>query len=181
MVGGDAVSWLVACCSPLPWCARAHAETLGSELGAKILMRLIRMEGQVPRLTNERPLMNQGGSWGASRNLAGSPGLRPWGSRPGVSLQPGQQPSWPSPLATWVCIHANDGHDSGCCSGAYCVRHGIEPFPRVFSFQLCSPGREALWPHFTGEEPEAGRRHGTSHHMFLLQLGVGPGLSVSGA
>jgi hypothetical protein len=34
------------------------------------------MEGQVPGLTNEKPLTNRGDSWGASRNLAGPPGLR---------------------------------------------------------------------------------------------------------
>lgn len=34
------------------------------------------MEGQVPGLTNEKPLTNREDSWGASRNLAGPPGLR---------------------------------------------------------------------------------------------------------
>lgn len=45
-----------------PTLVRVHAQILGSELGAKILMRLTCVEGQVPRLPNERPLMNQGGS-----------------------------------------------------------------------------------------------------------------------
>jgi hypothetical protein len=66
----------------------------------------------VPRLTNERPLMNREDSWGASRNLAGLPGLRPWGGVPtwlknktGLILQPGWDPSFPLPLATWIYVN----------------------------------------------------------------------------
>lgn len=88
----------------------------------------------MPRLTNKRPLTNRGDSWGASRNLAGPPGLED---------EPGRDPSSPSPgplgfvliLLTVLVATAVE-----------LLATLAKPFTCTFSFQLNSHRREALLP-----------------------------------
>lgn len=63
------------------------------------------MEGQVPELTNERPLTNKEDSWGASRKFGWASwsealGVPTWLKEVGFILQPHLGPSLPSPLDT---------------------------------------------------------------------------------
>lgn len=67
------------------------------------------MEGQVPGLTNERPLTNRGDSWGASRKFGWPSQSEALGvptclKEVGFILQPHLDPSLPSPLATWIYV-----------------------------------------------------------------------------
>lgn len=81
----------------------------------------------MPRHTNERPLTKRGDSWGASRNLAGSPGPED---------EPGRDPSSSSPLATWLCVNTTHSQDSyHCRSVCYTAR---AHYMHCFSFHLSS-------------------------------------------
>ncbi len=115
------------------------------------------MGGQVPRLTNERPLTKRGDSWGALRNLAGPPGLED---------EPGRGPTYPSPrplgfvliLPTVMIVTIVQAFATLA-----------EPFTCIFLFQLSSRRREALLPILWMRNLRL-RRQGTSRNKFLLQL-----------
>ena len=90
----------------------------------------------MPRLTNERPLTKRGDSWGASRNLAGPPGLED---------EPGRDPTYPSPAPRplgFVLILPT----VMIATVVQAFATLAEPFSCVFLFQLSSRRRKALLP-----------------------------------
>lgn len=112
----------------------------------------------MPGLTNERPLTNRGDSWGASRNLAGPPGLED---------EPGRDPSSPSPTpVTWLCVNTAHGQAGYHCQSAGCT--GPALYMHFFiSIQQCR--REALLPILQMRNLRP-RRQGNSHSKFPLQV-----------